>query len=427
MHSNTRFDGSIFGTIWNPAKKRLAIIVALLFLILLFLTLGAQPAPAQVLTIVHNFVGSDGASPASGLIHPSDGNLYGTTAGGGTNCSPAGGCGTVFKITPGGTLTTLHSFAGPPGEGREPWAGLIQGSDGNFYGTTAEGGANICGVVECGTVFKITPNGTLTVLHNFAGGDGASPYSGLVQASDGNFYGTTQNGGLNDCIYGCGIVFKITPDGTLTVLHSFERSDGGGPSAGLVQGSDGNLYGATFYGGADNDGTVFKITPDGTLTTLHSFMGPPGDGANPGAGLIQASDGNFYGTTFAGGANCSPYGCGTVFKMTPSGTLTVLHSFAGSDGANPGAVLMQASDGNFYGTTAYGGANNFGTVFKITPDGTLTTLHSLAESDGQYPASGLVQLSGGNFYGTGYDGGVDNKGTIFRVVIVCAHTNCPLE
>ncbi len=232
----------------------------------------------------------------------------------------------------------------------------MQGSDGNFYGTAVVGGAN-----GAGTVFKITPGGTLITLYSFGVSDGQSPYGGLVQGSDGNFYGTTEFGGANN---GNGTVFKITPRGTLTSLYSFAGSDGANPHAGLVQGSDGNFYGTTEFGGtgqcANRCGTVFKITPSGTLTTLYDFAGS--DGFKPQAGLVQGSDGNFYGTTTGGGAN---NGKGTVFKITPSGTLTTLYSFAGSDGAFPQAGLVQGSDGNFYGTTAGGGANFAGTVFRL--------------------------------------------------------------
>jgi len=388
--------------------------------VFVFCAATAIASPAQVLTTLHSFAGSDGANPTARLVQASDGNLYGTTIEGGAN-----NYGAVYKTTPGGTLTTLYSFAGSDGD--NPWAGLVQAIDGNFYGTTAEGGTNNCvPYYGCGTVFKITSSGTLTTLHSFAGSDGANPYAGLVQASDGNFYGTTENGGANNCApyYGCGTVFKITSSGALTTLHSFARSDGAYPGAGLVQASDGNFYGTTYVGGTNNYGTVFKITPTGTLTTLHSFNGT--DGGFVSAGLTAASDGNFYGTTENGGAN----NYGTVFKITPQGTLTTLHSFDGSDGANPADGLLQASDGNFYGATSYGGASNdcyggCGTVFKITSSGTLTTLHSFAGSDGANPPARLVQASDGNLYGTTYVGGADGRGTVFRLVTVRACAICP--
>ena len=220
----------------------------------------------------------------------------------------------------------------------------MQAGDGNFYGTTEWGGA-----YGLGTVFKISPGGTLTTLYSFCAGglscaDGSLPTAGLVQAADGNLYGTTAEGGANTD----GTVFKITPGGSLTTLHSFEGNDGGLPEAALVQATDGNLYGTTSWGGSGGYGTVYKITLGGTLTTLHSFSGYPTDGGDPYAALVQATDGNLYGTTWRGGS----YDEGTIFKITPTGTLTTLHSFDGTDGSFVQAGLVQASDGNFYGTAS---------------------------------------------------------------------------
>jgi uncharacterized repeat protein (TIGR03803 family) len=305
-----------------------------------------ETSPSGTETLFYSFP----SMPWACLMQGSDGNFYGTTASGGTS-----GHGTVFEITPSGTESILYSF---PAGSSEPYTGLIQGSDGNFYGTT---GAN--GTSDDGTVFKITLSGTETVLHAFpkTGSDGEIPYAGLIQGSDGNFYGTTYFGGSN----GFGTVFTVTPSGTETVLYSFAGgSDGEHPYAGVIQGSDGNFYGTTYQGGAGGYGTVYKITPSGTETVLHSFTGGSSDGANPVAGLTQGSDGNFYGSTSLGGAG----NLGTVFELTPSGTETVLHSFAGgsSDGANPSANLVQGSDGNLYGSTDAGGPGGDGTFFKVT-------------------------------------------------------------
>jgi uncharacterized repeat protein (TIGR03803 family) len=375
--------------------------------------------PAQTFTTLFKF--GSGGNPEAGLVQGTDGNLYGTTFGyiGKEN-------GVIFKITPSGTLTGLHG-------GGEFAAALIQGTDGNFYGTMFEGGSP-----GNGEVFKISPSGTFTTLYNFGfPPSGSFPRAALVEGTDGNFYGTTFYGGTNSCLsggtnYGCGTIFKITPSGTLTTLYSFCSqsgcADGQGPRAALVQGSDGNFYGTTSAGanGACDGGcgTVFKITPSGTLTTLHSFDST--DGANPEAALIRASDGNFYGTTYAGGAannNCAAGSCGTIFKITPTGTLRTFHSFDSTDGANPIAALIQASDGNFYGTTGSGGANFRGTVFKITTSGTLTTLHGFDGTDGSIP-NALVQDTNGTFYGTTIFGGNDNYhfcqgtcGTIFSLSI----------
>jgi len=348
---------------------------------------------------LHSFAGgsSDGADPYHTLIQGSDGDFYGTTLAGGTS-----NVGTIFKITPSGTESVFYSFA------TIPYSGLVQGNDGNLYGTTASGGTS-----GRGTVFKITPSGTETVLFSFPAGS-SDPYTGLIQGSDGNFYGTTGAGGTTDD----GTVFKITPSGTETVLHAFAKSgsDGETPYAGLIQGSDGNFYGTTYFGGAGGFGTVFKVTPSGTETVLYSFAGG-NDGEHPYAGVIQGSDGNFYGTTYQGGSS----GFGTVFKVTPSGTETVLYTFAGgsSDGAYPEAGLIQGSDGNFYGDTLQGGAGGLGTVFELTPSGTETLLHAFAggSSDGANPSANLVQGSDGNLYGSTGAGGASGNGTFFKVTL----------
>jgi uncharacterized repeat protein (TIGR03803 family) len=412
------------------------------------LTLCAATAialPAQTVTTLFSFDYTDGSVPTGALVQATDGNLYGTTYGGG-----AKGGGTVFKITPGGAETTLYSFCSKSGctDGSSPsYAGLVQATNGNFYGTTTTGGANCTLTGGCGTVFKITPSGKLTTLHSFAGypTDGAFPYGGLVQASNGDFYGTTQNGGASAACSvpgatGCGTVFTITPSGKLTTLHSFGGSptDGAFPLAALVQATNGDFYGTTFNGGASSSadcsligtsgcGTVFKMTASGELTTLHSFAGYPTDGALPN-GLVQATNRDFYGTTASGGANCGTGGCGTVFKMTASGELTTLHSFAGypTDGAGPFAGLVQATNGDLYGTTNSGGDNGApnggdGTVFQITPGGALTTLYSFCSqggtscTDGADPQAALVQDTNGMFYGTAI--GVMGDGTVFSLSV----------
>jgi len=360
---------------------------------------------AQTLTTLHNFVGqpSDGREPYAGLVRGTDGNFYGTTEFGGANNH-----GTVFKITPSGTLTILHSFTGS--DGQDPTGGLIQATDGNFYGTTSIGGSGGGG----GTVFKITSGGTLTTLATFNGQGGPEfPYSGVIQASDGNFYGTTPQGGTHD---GNGTVYRITASGAVTTLYSFACTAGCQPFGGLVQGSDGNLYGTTRSGGTNgyNYGTVFKITTSGSLTLLHTFEGT--DGGDPYASLVQGSDGNFYGTT----ANAGAHSAGTIFKITSSGTLTSIYSFCAggypcADGEEPYGGLIQATGGNFYGTTYVGGANNVGTIFEITPQGALTTLHSFNGGDGGGPESGLVQGANGNFYGTTSTGGSNGDGTVFEL------------
>ena len=388
----------------NPRLLKVA------FRVLVLTAATAIASSAQTLTTLHNFAGrpNDGAKALAGLVQGTDGNFYGTTRNGGSSDK-----GTVFRITANGTITILHSFAGT--DGQDPEDGLIQARDGNFYGTTSIGGSGGSG----GTVFKITPGGTLTTLATFDGQGGPEfPESGLIQARDGNFYGTTDLGGTH---FGNGTVYRITPNGTVTTLYSFSCSDSSGcrPVGGLVQGSDGNFYGTTSQGGSgSNGGAVFKITSNGTVTTLYSFcsLNNCADGNDSLASLIQASDGNFYGTTNGGGAHSA----GTVFKITPEGTLTTLYSFCVSgspcaDGNGPEGSLVQGSDGNFYGSTYLGGANNVGSIFQVTPQGALTTLHSFNGGDGAAPYDGLVEATDGNFYGTTSTGGSSGDGTVFQL------------
>ena len=286
------------------------------------------------------------------------GNLYGTT-----NIGGAYSDGTVFKITPSGTESVLYSFGSVANDGVHPEAGLVMDASGNLYGTT-----NIGGAYSDGTVLKITPSGTETVLHSFGSvtNDGAYPYAGLVMDASGNLYGTTSRGGA----YSDGTVFKITPSGTESILYSFGSvtNDGAYPEAGLVMDASGNLYGTTEFGGAYSDGTVFKITSSGTESILYSFGSVAEDATNPAARLMMDASGNLYGTTAGGGL----YDYGTVFKITPSGTESILYSLAGAyfsyyDGMDPQSGLVMDASGNLYGTTEFGGAYSDGTVFRINP------------------------------------------------------------
>jgi uncharacterized repeat protein (TIGR03803 family) len=362
---------------------------------------AAVDSPAQTFTSLANFNGANGAKPQyMSLVQGTDGNFYGTTGYGG-----ASGLGTIFKISLGGTLTTLYSFAGA--DGANPYAGVIQATDGDFYGTTYGGGAN-----GQGTVFKITLSGILTMLHSFGGSDGGAPSCALIQAANGNFYGTTREGGA----YFAGTVFEMTRAGKLTTLYSFgsDNGDGNHPYAGLVQATNGNFYGTAYNGGANTYGTIFEITSTGTQKTLYSFAGP--DGAYPYAALIQATDGDFYGTTY-GGTRAS--GDGTVFRFTPGGALTTLRSFDGQDGKEPVANLVQATNGKFYGTTEQGGVPEAGQysgiVFGITPAGASALLIRFETHNGGYPLGGLLQGTDGNLYGTTTGGGSDTDGTVFSV------------
>ncbi len=349
---------------------------------LLVLAGPASSCNAQTLTTLYSFKYGTGGYPGAGLIQGGDGNFYGTTTIGGTN----GGYGTVFRINSCGTFTSLYSFSGS--DGSQPWSRLIQGRDGSLYGTTLLDGAN-----GSGTVFRITFGGSLTNLQSFGGGsDGAKPAGVLLQTSDGDFYGTTYSGGT----YNSGTVFKINTNGNRTNLWAFSGgSDGANPFGGLVQGGDGSFYGTASGGGTNNDGTIFRISPSGNLTTLHAFNGS--DGASPDATLVQGSDGNFYGTTYIGGTKG---GTGTVFRIGPGGNFTNLYSFSGTDGAYPQGGLIQGSDGSFFGTTEEGGMYSFGTLFRITLTGGFTNLYSFSGlSDGGATIAGLVQGSDGIFYG----------------------------
>jgi uncharacterized repeat protein (TIGR03803 family) len=355
---------------------------------------------------------SDGNTPAVALIQGNDGNFYGMTSAGG-----AGGLGTIFKITPAGSLTTLVSFTGTTGAflGSAPHGSLVQGSDGNFYGTTANGGSG----GNNGTVFKMTPAGGFTTLVSFTSTNGAVPFAGLVQGTDGNFYGSTELGGANNL----GTIFKITPAGALTVLLSFDGvTNGREPKGNLVQGTDGNFYGSTVFGlTGNNNGTVFVMTPAGVLTTLLTFVGSP-DGSLPQGNLLQGTDGNFYGITSSGGSSNE----GTLFKMTPTGGFIALFTvtFTGPNGAFPRSNLVQGTDGNIYGATNQGGTNNLGTIFTITPAGVFTTLVSSSSASGSDPF-GLVQGTDGNFYGVTQTGGTSNVGAFIQLPMVAAPTFSP--
>ncbi len=390
-------------------------------------------------TTLVEFGGTNGQYPDACLIQGSDGNFYGTTLEGGTN-----NLGTVYRMTPDGLLTTLVSFNGA--NGSFPEAPLFQGNDGNFYGTTQEGGTN----GDYGTVFSITSNGAFNSLVSFANTNGANVSAGLVQGTDGNFYGTTFNGGIDPLQYPNtlshdGTVFKMTPDGALTTVYSFYLNYTYNyynmyPDAGLVEGKDGNFYGTTEGDAFEyNYGAIFNINTNGVLNALDIFelANESTAGSVPTGPLVLGSDGNFYGMTTSGGTN----GWGTVFRMNTNGTLTTLFSFNGTNGAFrysspvPSAFswpMVQGSDGNFYGETvcggptftgpiANGGMNTYGngTVFQITANGVLTTLYSFGSvaNDGANPEGGLIQATDGNFYGVTYNGGSNGYGTIFRLSV----------
>ena len=373
---------------------------------------------------------ADGAGPHAGLLLGKDGNFYGTTRYGGT-----AGQGTVVRLTPAGTESVFYEFGARTHDGADPVAGLIQDGAGNLYGTTTSGGSH-----GQGTIYAIDPSGTESVIYSFGASptDGTAPYGSLIQDSNGNFYGTTSSGGT----HGSGTVFMVSPTGAETVQYSFQGSaDGSAPFAGLSAGNDGNFYGTTTSGGANFYGTVFRITPGvpgGAFATVYGF-GANGatDAALPYAGLTLAKDGNFYGTSYLGGQ----YGAGTVFRILPTGAESVVYSFSGGgavegsmDGASPYAGVMQASDGNLYGTTSTGGAYNAGAVFRVNPGSTNATGQELllysftgdpgggggisGSLDGSQPTGNLVEDASHNFYGTAFTGGVNLGGTIYKLTSV---------
>jgi len=326
------------------------------FLALLVFGSVVSESPCQTFTTVLTFQRGISETP---LIQGTDGNLYGTLY------NP----GQVFRITPAGTLTILHWFGGPDGDW--PNGALVQGADGNYYGTTSAGGT-----FDSGTVFRINSAGKLSTLSDFNYAVSGQPIGAMVQGLDGNFYGTAE-GGPDES----GNAFRVTPTGALTVLTDYSGTPVYNP-VGLVLATNGDFYGVS--------SGLFKMTPQGVITGLDYFTNADGSDLNT---PIQAMDGNFYGTTGEGGA----YGSGTVFKVTPSGVVTVLHNFNGLDASYPNG-LIQGSDGNFYGTSYYGGG--YGTIFKITPQGELTVLYSFNPDEGGiYPLVPLVQDTNGLFYG----------------------------
>lgn len=392
------------------------------------LALLAATLPAQTLTTLYNFSGLriDGFSPNGSLLFDTQGNLYGTTEGfGNSGCHKQDlACGTIFKIAPGGTETTLFAFA--TGSNAYPMAGVIEDAQGNFYGTTfGTGGPTSLD----GTVFRLKKQKTLNKLHVFRGsraqpGDGAFPTAGVVMDTQGNIYGTTIQGGS-----GFGTVFEVSASGAESIRYKFTGPDGANPFGGLILDTQGNLYGTTTDGGTNGDGAIFKLTPSGTETVLHSFAGT--DGQFPLAGVIRDAGGNFYGTTEGGGM----FGEGTVYKLDTSGKETVLHDFSGSpDGNFPDGALIMDAQGNLYGTTADGGniATNCsagcGTIFKVDSSGKETLLYEFCSKancvDGYRPTGALAFDAQGNLYGSTVYGGtgqcrigstITGCGTIFKL------------
>jgi uncharacterized repeat protein (TIGR03803 family) len=369
-------------------------------------SVAMQPLPAQTLTVIHTFKGgtTDGSEPyGTPLLF--NGDLYGTTKGGGTN-----NAGTVYEVNfATKDSAILHSFAGSPSDGAEPLAGLILDTAGNLYGTTFEGGAS-----GHGTVFEVgsSPGGKYTVLHSLAGppAEGSGPAGPLAFDSSYNLYGTTYQGGSAKY----GTTFELTTADVFTTGQDFPPG-GALPHGGLT----GTMSGGKFYGTTSGGisvsygGTIFETN---NSAALYTFTGGA-DGAAPMAGLIEDSEGNLYGTCSAGGSANFGLGNGTVFEYsTTTSKLTVLHTFSGPDGSAPMASLFRDSEGNLYGTTVFGGASGNGTVFKLSATGTFTTVYSFTGgADGARPQSGVIVDSKGDIFGSASGGGTNGDGTLFVI------------
>ena len=354
---------------------------------------------SNTITTLASFDGTNSGAPLAPVSLDESGNLYGTTAGGG-----AYGYGTVFEIAAGtNAITTLASF--DLYDGVQPLAGVTLDGSGNLYGATPSGGAN-----NDGTIFEIAKgSNTITALASFNGADGGFPEGSLILDSSGNLYGTTANGGAG----GYGAVFEIARgSNSITTLASFNDTNGDLPKAGLILDGSGNLYGTAFAGGANDDGTIFEIASgSNAITDLASFNIP--SGIRPLAGLALDNSGNFYGTTWEGGAADD----GTVFELPKgSNTITALASFDGFDGTQPQDSLILDRGGNLYGTTYEGGADGDGTVFEIASgSNTITTLATFDGSNGALSQAGLTLDGNGDLYGTTQSGGADRAGTVFEL------------
>ena len=372
---------------------------------LLVIVLGfvaTQFSQAQTFSVLYNFGGAaDGGDPYAGVIRDSNGNFYGTVGYGGT--AYAGG---VYKVDSLGNETMLYSFTGGA-DGNFPVSPLARDSAGNLYGTTAQGGS-----AGGGVVFKVDPSGNETVLHNFTGGlDGVNPSGGLFLDAVGNLYGTTSQGGSFE---NSGVLFRLSPAGTETILHVFTgaANDGKYPSyTNLVTDVHGTFYGVTQAGGSTDHGVVYKITRTGKFRVLHSFAGGTADGCNVLGTPHLDKYGNIYGTTSSCGASglgtvwkVTSTGIETVLHSFAGGT---------ADGEYPLAGVVEDGNGNLYGSTETGGSANLGTVYRVSQTGKFTLLHSFTGPDGEYPYSGFV-LHNGALYGTTQNGGSIGYGTVWK-------------
>jgi uncharacterized repeat protein (TIGR03803 family) len=370
--------------------------------------LPAAAGASPTYTMLYSFNGSsDGAFPQSRPIEDAQGNLYGTAAAGGIQQPSVVGpqYGVVFEVKPGGAQSVLYKF-GVGADGANPRAGIIADAQFNLYGTTAEGGPSYNG-----TVFRLSTKGVERILHKFSGEpDGALPEDTLLRLPSGDFVGTTYSGGTA----GAGTIFEVsTKKNSYNVLFSFTGSaTGSNPAGNLILDSAGNLYGTASNGGTEGAGAVFKLSPSNSETVLYNFKGGS-DGSEPYGGLVRDKAGNLYGVTYAGGSALY----GTIFKLAPDGTKTVLHNFSSTqtDGGGPYAGLIRDADGNLYGTTTEGGTYYQGTVFELSKNGTLTLLHSFSGADGSTPLAGVLRDKHGNLFGTASLGGNTNDGVVFEI------------
>jgi uncharacterized repeat protein (TIGR03803 family) len=399
MHfSNTALDVS-----QRPAR---ASILRSNLLVAAVLACVAALAQAQTVSTVYTFTGgTTGAANPNyvTLVQGTSGALYGTSYNGGSKSE-----GTFFSVTTSGAFTLLYSFGTATKDGTWPTGGLTLGTDGNFYGTTNLGGSS-----SQGTIFKMTTAGVETILHNFnSATDGAFPFGPPIEASNGDFYGTASGGGKDE-----GLVYQITSTGTYTTIFTFSGTNGAVPIAPPVQGVDGYLYVVASVGGGEGCGAVAKISTAGVLDNYYSFpCQDGGGGANPIGPLVQAASGNFYSTTEAGGTN----GQGTIYQITTGLVATVLYNFGASvtDGADPSSGLLLATDGNYYGSTEAGGTYDDGILFNTSTAGAYDDLYSFNNSANQTQESPLappVQATNGTLYGVTEFGGTDNKGTVYSL------------
>ena len=394
-------------TLTKILRQRISRITAILAFAGLLMLFATQPAPAQTLKALYSFTGAaDGGDPFPAVMRDAAGNLYGTT-----DYAGAAFAGVVFKVSKTGQETVLYNFCSLSGctDGQYPYAPLVRdATTGNLYGTTQYGGT-----ANLGVVFKLSATWKETVLHSFTGAaDGALPYGGLFRDKAGNLYGTTESGGTANL----GVVFKISKAGKETVLHSFTGTvnDGSEPaSASFYMDANGNLFSVTSHGGTANEGVLYKLSPKGKLTVLHSFTAGTADGCYPYGTPAVDAHGNMYGGT----GGCGTSNLGVVWKVSKNGAEAILHNFAGaSDGQSPLAGVILDAAGNIYGTTNTGGASGFGTAFEVNKNGKFILLHTFTGgTDGKYLYGGLILDPKGRIYGTTINGGTGGYGTVWRI------------